>query len=150
MTVVHIVQCTIVQEAQLGVVVAKVAVPIFHVTVAVSAAVIRLWAHVSVMSLPHAQDAIVPPRAFVIDIICPIGLTLTAVEALLPMVEHMFVMLLLGHTSNGSIIKEGSTNSITITPCCSLSVAMVGTLVMMSLIMSLYGVISMATIVSSG
>jgi hypothetical protein len=62
----------------------------------------------------------------------------------------VFVTLFLGYSSNGGIVDEGGTDSTTITPCRSSNVAVVGTVVVTSLIMSPYGVINMATMVCGG
>jgi hypothetical protein len=132
----------------------EVVVSILHITVAISTAIVGSWAHVGVMPLTHAQDTVMPFGALFIGMVCPIGLTLTTVEAslalALPMVKCMLIALLLCHASNGGIVDEGGTDSMMITPCHSLSVAMAGTLVMMSLVMSPYSMINIATIVSSG
>jgi hypothetical protein len=66
-----------------------------------------------------------------------------------PALYRILVALLLGYLSDGGVIDEGNTDSTMITPCCSSSVAIMGIVVVMSLIMSLYGVINMATMVCS-
>jgi hypothetical protein len=130
---------------------AEVVMPVVYVTEACHATIMGLWAHVSVVSLTSAQDAIVPLGTLLVDMIRAILLALAVVESLLALspslVQRIFVALLLCHASDGGIVDEGSTDSMTITPCCSLSVAIAGTVVVMSLIMSLNGVINMATIV---
>jgi hypothetical protein len=135
-------------------VVAKVTVPVVHVTEPSGVPIVRLWAHISVMPLTAAQDTVAPLGAFFINMVSAILLTLAAVETMLaltvPLVEHMLVTLLLCHASNGGIIDEGGTDSTMITPCCSLSVAIVGMVVVTSLVMSPYGMINMATIVCDG
>jgi hypothetical protein len=65
----------------------------------------------------------------------------------LPAIQCIPISLLLCYTSDGNIVKEGGANSMTITSCCSLSVAVVGMVVIMSLVMSPNGVINMATMV---
>jgi hypothetical protein len=81
-------------------------------------------------------------------------LALTTIEpplALTPTpIMCVFVAPLLGYVPNGGIVNEGSTDSTTITPCHSSNVAIVGTVVVTSLVTSPYGVINMATIVCGG
>jgi hypothetical protein len=133
---------------------AEVAMSIIHVTEACRATIVGLWAHVSVVPLTSAQDTVAPLGAFFVGVVCAILLALAAVETSLTLslspVLCMLVALLLCYVSDGGIVNEGSTNSTMITPCHSLSVAVVGTVVVTSLIMSLNGVINMATIVCSG
>jgi hypothetical protein len=78
-------------------------------------------------------------------------LTFTTVESPLSLsssaIERILVAPLLGYASDGGIINEGGTNSTTITPCHSSSVAVTGTVVVTSLVTSPYGVINMATII---
>jgi hypothetical protein len=106
------------------------------------------------MPLTAAQDTTAPLGALLVDMICAVLLTLAAVEAVLaltlPMVQCILIALLLGHMSNRGVVNEGDTDSMMITPCHSLSVAVVGMVVVMSLITSPYGVINMATIVCGG
>jgi hypothetical protein len=127
---------------------------IIHITETHHAAIMWLQAHVGVVPLTSAQDAVVPLGALFVDVISAILLALTAIEPSLtlplPTVQHMFIALLLCHTSNGGIIDEGSTDSTMITPCCSSSVAITGTVVVTSLITSLYSMINVATIVCGG
>jgi hypothetical protein len=129
-------------------------VPIVHVAEAHCVAVMWSWTHISVVPLAMAQDAVVPLGAFFIDVISAVLLALTTKEPLLaltsPSIDYMFIVPFLGHMSDRGVIDEGGTDSMTITPCRSSNVAVVGTVVMMSLVMSLYGVISMATIVCGG
>jgi hypothetical protein len=105
------------------------------------------------MALPHAEDAVAPLGALFIHMISTVCLALAAVKVTLalalPAIQCMPVSLL-DYTSNGGIIEEGGTNSTMIAPCHSSSVAVMGMVVMISLIMSLNGVINMATIVSGG
>jgi hypothetical protein len=112
-----------------------------------------LWAHVSVVPLTTTEDAVTPLGAFLVDMISAVLLALTAVEPPLalapPPVMHVFIAPLLCYASDGGVVNEGGTNSTMITPCCSSNVAIAGMVVMTSLVMSLYGVISMATIVCS-
>jgi hypothetical protein len=81
-----------------------------------------------------------------------IFLTLAAVEPPLSLpssaIECIPIAPLLGHTSDGGVVDEGGTDSTTITPCHSSNVAVVGMVVVTSLVTSLYGVINMATIVT--
>jgi hypothetical protein len=107
------------------------------------------------MPLTIAQDAVAPLGALFIDVVSTILLAFTAVvEPSLaltsPTLQCMLVALLLGYSPDGGIVDEGDTNSTTITPCCSSSVAIMGTVVVMSLAMSLDGVINMATIICGG
>jgi hypothetical protein len=129
-------------------------VSIVHVAETHGAAVVRPWAHICVMHLASAQDAAVPLGAFLIDMISAILLALTAIKPplalTLPTIEHMLVAPLLGYTSDRGVVDEGGTDSTTITPCRSSNVAIVGTVVVMSLIMSPYGMINMATMVCGG
>jgi hypothetical protein len=128
--------------------------PIVHVAESQGAAIVRLWAHVRVMPLTVTQDAIVPFGAFLVNVISAILLALTAIESLLalapPAIVCMFVVPFLGYASNGGIVDEGGTNSMIITPCHSSNVAVVGMVVVTSLVMSLNSVINMATIVCGG
>jgi hypothetical protein len=94
----------------------------------------------------------VPLGAFFVDVISAIFFTLaTIVEPMLTLAMSMLhcilVVPLLCYLANGGIVDEGGTDSTTITPCHSSSVAIVDTVVVKSLIMSLYGMINMATIV---
>jgi hypothetical protein len=152
--IVRIVQLTIAEKAQLGAAAAKVAMPIVHITEAHCAAIMQSQAHVGVVALAMAQDAVAPSGAFLIDMVSAVLLALTTIKPplalTLPMVEHVLVVPLLGYASNGGIIDEGSTNSTTITPCRSSSVAIVGTVVVTSLVTSPYGMINMATIICGG
>jgi hypothetical protein len=96
----------------------------------------------------------VPLEAFFIHIVSTIFLTLAAVEPPLSLpssaIECILIAPLLGHASDGGIVDEGGTDSTTITPCRSSNVAVVGTVVVMSLVTSPNGVINMATIVCGG
>jgi hypothetical protein len=100
------------------------------------------------------EDAVAPLGALLVDMISAILLALTAIEPLLALasslVVHMFIVLLLSYASDGGVVDEGGADSMTITPCRSSNVAVVGMVVVTSLVMSPYGVINMATIVSSG
>jgi hypothetical protein len=128
--------------------------PIVYVTEAHHATIMGLWAHVSVVPLTSAQDTVVPLGTLLINVICAILLALATVKSLLalspPLVLHMSVALLLCHTSDGGIINKGKTDSMMITPCHSSSVAVMGMVVVTSLVTSPNGVINMATIVCSG
>jgi hypothetical protein len=67
-------------------------------------------------------------------------LALTAIESslalALPTIVCMFVTPFLGYASNRGVINEGGTDSMTITPCHSSNVAVVGTVVVTSLVTS--------------
>jgi hypothetical protein len=152
--IVRVVQLPIVQKARLGAAAAEIAMPVVHITEACCAAVMWAWAHIRVMPFAVTQDAIAPFGALVVYVVSAIFLTLAAVKPLLtlssPAIECILVTPLLGYASNGGIIDEGGTNSTTITPCCSSNVAIVGMVVVMSLVTSPNGVINMATIVCGG
>jgi hypothetical protein len=128
--------------------------PIVHITEACCAAVMWAWAHICVMPFTMTQDAIAPFGALVVDMVSTIFLTLATVEPPLtlssPAIECVLVTPLLGYASNGGVIDEGGTDSTTITPCRSSNIAVVGMVVVTSLITSPNGVINMATIVCSG
>jgi hypothetical protein len=147
-------QLTIVQKARLGAAAAEIAMPIVHVVEACHAAIMWLGTHVGVVPLAVAQDTVAPLGAFVVDVISTIFLALTTIKPplalALPTVECMLVALLLGYASDGGIVDEDGTNSTMITPCHSSSVAIVGTVVVTSLVTSPYGMINMATMVSGG
>jgi hypothetical protein len=149
--VICIVKLAIVQEAQLGAVMAYVVVPIIHITIASGVAIVGPWTHVCIVSLTSAEDAIVPLGAFFVYMVSAILFTLATIEPLLtlssPVVQCVPVALLLCYSSNGGVIDKGGTDSMMTTPCHSLSVAVVGMVVVMSLIMSPNGVINMATMV---
>jgi hypothetical protein len=129
-------------------------VSIVHVAETHGAAVVRPWAHICVMPLASAQDAVAPLGAFLVDMISAILLALTAIEPPLaltpPMIECLLIVPLLGYTSDGGVVDKGGTDSMMITPCCSSNIAVAGTVVVMSLVTSPYGVINMATMVCSG
>jgi hypothetical protein len=152
--IVHVVQLSIAQESRLGTATAEVTMPVVHVTEARGATVMRTRAHVSVMPLTSAQDAAAPLGAFFINVVRAIFLTLAAVKPLLaltvPAIERVLIASLFGHVSNGGVVDEGGTDSMTITPCRSSNVAVAGTVVVTSLVTSLNSVINMATIVCSG
>jgi hypothetical protein len=124
---------------------------IVHVTEGLRAPVVRARAHICVMSLPLAQDAIAPLGALIVHMVSAVLLALTTVESPLslssPTIERVLVTLLLGYASDGGIIDEGGADSTTITPCRSSNVAVAGMVVVTSLVTSPYGVINMATIV---
>jgi hypothetical protein len=100
------------------------------------------------------QNAVAPFGALLVYVVSAIFLTLATVKPPLtlpsPAIECILVTLLLGYTSDGGIVDEGGTDSTTITPCRSSNVAVVGMVVVTSLVTSLNGVINMATIVCSG
>jgi hypothetical protein len=127
---------------------------VVHVAETHRAAVMRSWTHVGVVPLAMTQNAVAPLGAFLVDMISAVLLALTAIEPLLsfspPAVIRMFVVLFLGYTPDGGIIDEVGTDSTTITPCHSSSVAIAGTVVVTSLVTSPYGVINMATMVCGG
>jgi hypothetical protein len=128
--------------------------PVVHVTEARGAAVVRARAHVRVVSLTATQDAIAPLGALFVDVVSTIFLTLAAVKSplalTLPAIERILIAPLLGYTSDRGFVDEGGADSTTITPCRSSSVAIVGTVVVTSLVMSPNGMINMATIVCGG
>jgi hypothetical protein len=138
--VIRIVQLTVAQKAQLGAAAAKVAVSVIHIAEACCAAIVWAWTYVGIVPLALAQDAVAPLGAFLVDMISAIFLALTAIKALLSLtsstVECMFVVLLLSYASDGGIVDEGGTDSTTITPCHSSSVAVVGMVVVTSLVTS--------------
>jgi hypothetical protein len=78
--IICIVQLTIVQEARLGAVSAKVAMPIVDVAEAHCAAVVWSWAHIRVVPLAMTEDIVVPLRAFLVDMISAVLLALTAIK----------------------------------------------------------------------
>jgi hypothetical protein len=151
LVIVCVVQLSITQEAQLGAAATEVAVPIIHVTEAHGTAIMRLRTHVHVVPLTTTQDAAVPFGALLINVVSAILLALTAIKSPLaltpPTIMCMLVAPFLGYASNGGVINEGGTNSMTITPCHSSNVAVAGTVVVTSLITSPNGMINMATIV---
>jgi hypothetical protein len=93
----------------------------------------------------------VPLGALFVRVVSTIFLTFTAVKPPLslpvPAIECILIASLLGYASDGGVVDEGGTDSMTITPCRSSNVAVAGTVVVMSLVTSPYGVINMATIV---
>jgi hypothetical protein len=133
---------------------AEIAMPVVDVTEARCAAIVWSWTHIGVVPLTMTEDTVVPLGAFLIDMIGAILLALTAIEPPLALTSSlvvcMFIVLLLSYASNGGVVDEGGTNSMMIAPCCSSNVAVAGTVVVMSLIMSPYGMINMATIVCGG
>jgi hypothetical protein len=128
--------------------------PIVHITETCGAAVVQLQAHVHVMAFPATQDAAVPFGTLVIYMVGAILLTLATVKPPLalapPAIDCILIVPLLGYASDGGIVDEGGTDSTMITPCCSSSVAVAGTVVVMSLVTSPNGMINMATIVCGG
>jgi hypothetical protein len=97
----------------------------------------------------------VPLGAFFVYVIGAIFLTLAAImEPMLTLtlstLHCVLVAPLLCHLPNGGVIDEGGTDSMTITPCHSLGVAIAGMVVVTSLITSPYGMINMVTIVCGG
>jgi hypothetical protein len=128
--------------------------PVVHVAEAGGAAVVRARAHVHVVSLTMTQDATAPFGALVINVVCAIFLTLAAIKPSLaltsPMVECILIVSLLAYVSDGGVVDKGGTDSTTITPCRSSSVAVAGMVVVTSLVTSPNGVINMATIVCGG
>jgi hypothetical protein len=145
------VQLTIAQETRLKAVMAEVVMTVVDIAKPCCVAIMWLWAHVSVVPLSMTEDAVAPLGAFLIDMISTVLLALAAVESPLALalssVMHMLIAPLLCYVSDGGVINEGGTNSTMITPCCSSNVAIVGTVVVTSLVMSPYGVINMVTIV---
>jgi hypothetical protein len=103
--------------------------------------------------LTVTQDAVVPLGALFIDVVNAILLTLATIETMLALTLHMvqcMLVVLLCHLSDGGVIDEGGTNSMTITPCHSSSVAIAGIVVVTSLVTSPNDMINMATIACSG
>jgi hypothetical protein len=149
--IIDIVQLSIAQKARLGAAAAEVAMPVIHITETCGAAIVWVQAHVRVVSFTATQDTVAPFGAFVVDMVSAIFLALTTVKPPLaltpPAIECILVAPLLGYASDGGVINEGGTNSMTITPCCSSNVAVTGTVVVTSLVMSPNGIINMATIV---
>jgi hypothetical protein len=152
--VIRVVQLPVAQEARLGAVTPKVAMAIVHVAKGRRAPIMWAWAHVCVMPLTLAQDTVAPLGALVVHMVGAILLTFSAVEPPLSLpssaIECILIVPLLGYASDGGIVDEGGTDSTTITPCHSSNVAVAGTVVVMSLVTSPYGVINMATIVCGG
>jgi hypothetical protein len=152
--IVGIVQLSIAQKARLRAVAAEVAMPVVHKAETCGAAIVRAWAHVRVVSLTAAQDAVAPFRALFIDVVSAVFLAFTTVKpplALTPSAINCFLIVpLLGYVSDRGVVDEGGTDSTMITPCRSSNVAIAGTVVVTSLVTSPNGVINMATIVCSG
>jgi hypothetical protein len=152
--VIRVVQLPVAQEARLGAAATKVAMAVIHVAEARHASIMWARAHICVVALALTQDAVAPLGALVIYVVSSIFLTFTAIKSLLSLssstIDCVLVVAFLGHASNGGIVDEGGTDSTTITPCRSSNVAIAGTVVVMSLITSPYGVINMATIVCGG
>jgi hypothetical protein len=152
--IVCVIQLPVAQKARLGAAAAKIAMPIIHITEACCAAIMRAWAHIRIMPFAMTQDAIAPFGALVVYVVSTIFLTLATVKPLLtlpsPAIECILVMPLLSYASDGGVVNEGGTDSTMITPCRSSSVAVGGTVVVMTLVTSLNGMINMATIVCGG
>jgi hypothetical protein len=129
-------------------------VAIVYVAVTRRASVMWARAHIGVMALPVTQNAVTPLGTLFIDVVSSILLTFTAIEPSLSLpsssIDGLLIAALLGYVSDGGVVDEGGTNSTTITPCRSSNVAVAGTVVVMSLVTSPYGVINMATIVCGG
>jgi hypothetical protein len=127
---------------------------IVHVAEGQRAPIMWARAHISVMPLALAQNAVAPLGALIVHMVSAIFLAFSAIESLLPLpspaTNRILVASLLGYASDGGVVDEGGTDSTTITPCRSSNVAIVGTVVVMSLVTSPYGVINMATIVCGG
>jgi hypothetical protein len=152
--IIRVVQLPIAQKAQLGAAATEVAMPIVHVAEARGAALVRSRAHVRVMPLTATQDTIAPFGALLVNVVSAILLALTAIESPLalapPTIVCMFIAPFLGYVSDGGVVNEGGTDSTMITPCHSSNVAITGTVVVMSLVMSPNGMINMATIICGG
>jgi hypothetical protein len=152
--VVRVVQLSIAQEARLGAPMTKIAMAVIHVAVGLRAPIMRARAHVRIVALALAKDAVTPLRAFFVDMVSAIFLTLSAIKSPLPLptstIKCILIATLLGYASDGGVVDEGGTDSTTITPCRSSNVAVVGMVVVTSLVTSPYGVINMATIVCGG
>jgi hypothetical protein len=152
--VVCVSQLSVAQKARLGASTTKIAMAVIHVAEGRRAPIMWARAHVRVMSLTSAQDTAAPLGTLLVHMVSSVLLTFTAVEPPLslpsPAVERILIATLLGHASDGGVVEEGGTDSTTITPCRSSSVAVAGTVVVTSLVTSPYGVINMATIVCGG
>jgi hypothetical protein len=152
--VVHVVQLSVVQEARLGASAAEIAMAVVHVAVGHRAPIMWARTHIHVVALALAKDAIAPLGTLVVHMVSAIFLTFTAIKSSLPLsastIKHVLVATLLAYASDGGVVDEGGTDSTTITPCRSSNVAVAGTVVVTSLVMSPYGVINMATIVCGG
>jgi hypothetical protein len=129
-------------------------VAVIHVAERRCTPIVQPRAQISVVSLALTEDAVAPLGTLVVYMVNAVLLTFTAIKSSLPLpapaIECILVALLLGYASDGGVVDEGGTDSTTITPCRSSSVAVAGMVVVMSLITSLYGVINMATIVCGG
>jgi hypothetical protein len=129
-------------------------VAVIHVTERRRAPIVRPRAHIGVVSLALTKDAVAPLGTFVVYMVSAILLTFTAIKSSLPLpastIKCILIAPLLGHASDGGVVDEGGTDSMTITPCCSSNVAVAGTVMVTSLVTSPYGVINMATIVCGG
>jgi hypothetical protein len=127
---------------------------VVHITEGRCAPIMWARAHIRVVPLTLAQNAIAPFGALVVHVVSAIFLTFAAVKSPLSLpssaVKGILVVSLLGYASDGGIIAEGGTDSTMITPCHSSNVAVMGTVVVMSLVTSPYGMINMATIVCGG
>jgi hypothetical protein len=115
--------------------------PVVDIAETCCAPVVWLWAHVSIMPLTVTQNAIVPLGALFVNMISAIFFALaTVVEPALALppttFQRVLVALLLCYSPDGGIINEGGTDSMMITPCRSSSVAVMGTVVVTSLVMS--------------
>jgi hypothetical protein len=152
--VVRVVQLSVTQEARPGASTTEIAMAVVHVAVGRRAPIMWARAHICVVALALAKDAVAPLGTLVVDMISAIFLTFTTIESPLPLppstIKRVLIVTLLGHTSDGGVVDEGSTDSTTITPCRSSNVAIAGTVVVTSLVTSPYGVINMATIVCGG
>ena len=127
---------------------------IIHIAVSLRAPIMWARAHVGVVALALAKDAVAPLGAFLVHVVSAILLALTAIKPPLPLtpsaIERILISTLLRHASDGGVVDEGGTDSTTITPCRSSNVAVAGTVVVTSLVTSPYGMINMATIVCGG
>jgi hypothetical protein len=115
---------------------------IVHVAVGGHAPIMWTRAHICIVSLALAQNAVVPLGALVVHVVSAIFLTFTAIKPLLslpaPTINRVLVVSLLGHASDGGVVDEGGTDSTMITPRRSSNVAVAGTVVVTSLVTSPY------------
>ena len=127
---------------------------VVHIAIGRRAPIVWARAHICVVALALAKDAVAPLGALVVHMVSAIFLTFTTIESPLPLspstIKRVLIATLLAYASDGGVVDEGGTDSTMITPCCSSNIAVVGTVVVTSLVTSPYGVINMATIVCGG
>jgi hypothetical protein len=80
---------------------------VVHVAEARRAPIVWARAHVGVVALALAQDAVAPLGALIVDVVSSIFLTFTAIEPPLSLsssaIECILVAALLGYASNGGV-----------------------------------------------